>query len=171
MMHAVPSEHKGGKSMSYLCTEVTRFVLHLGHQNIILRSDDERSTVSLGNAVRKALRAFGVGCKLEFVAVGNHQANGGAEATVNVLRQLAMTFLQRVEHGCGLDKPVFGAMHPFTAWSLVHAAWIHNRFVVTQGQTSYERIFDAPYSGKICCFGEDCHGLCQDSTQRSPNMA
>ena len=54
----------------------------------------------------------------------------------------------------GLDKPVFGAMHPFTAWSLVHSAWIHNRFVVSQGQTSYERIFDAPYSGKICCFGE-----------------
>ena len=46
-----------------------------------------------------------------------------------------MTFLQRVEHGCGLDKPAFGALHPFTSWSFVHAAWVHNRYVVTQGHT------------------------------------
>ncbi len=168
MMHSVPTEHKGGKSMSYLCTEVTRFVLHLGHQSVILRSDDEPSTVALGNSVRKALRAFGVGCKLEFAAVGNHQANGGAESTVNVLRQLAITFLQRVGHGCGLDKPVFGALHPFTAWSLVHAAWVHNRFVVTQGQTSFERIFDAPYSGRICCFGETVMAYVKTSRKGAP---
>ena len=168
MMHAVPTEHKGGKSMSYLCTETTRFVLHLGHRDVIIRADNEPSTVSLGNAVIKALRAFGVGCKPEFTAFGNHQANGGAESTVNVLRQLAMTFLQRVEHGCGLDKPVFGALHPFTAWSLVHAAWVHNRYVVTQGQTSFERIFDAPYSGKICCFGETVMAYVKTTRKGAP---
>ena len=74
-------------------------------------------------------------CKLEFVTVGNHQGNGAAEVTVQVIRKLGMCFLQRLVAGGGLDKPVFGAHHPLTAWCLVHASWIHNRYATTSGQT------------------------------------
>ena len=97
-----------------------RFIVHLGHHAVILRCDDEPSTVALANSTRKSLRSFGVACKLEFVTVGNHQGNGAAEATVQVIRQLGLCFLQRVEAGGGLDKPTFGAHHPLTAWCLVH---------------------------------------------------
>ena len=154
MMHSVPTQQKGGRSLVYLCTELVRFILHLGHQAVILRCDDEPSTVALANSTRKSLRSFGVSCKLEFVTVGNHQGNGAAEVTVQVIRQLGMCFLQRLEAGGGLDKPVFGAHHPLTAWCLVHASWIHNRYATTSGQTAYERAFDSPYQGRICQFGE-----------------
>ena len=154
MMHSVPTQQKGGRSLVYLCTELVRFILHLGHQAVILRCDDEPSTVALANSTRKSLRSFGVACKLEFVAVGNHQGNGAAEVTVQVIRQLGMCFLQRLEAGGGLDKPVFGAHHPLTAWCLVHASWIHNRYATTSGQTAYERAFDSPYQGRIRQFGE-----------------
>ena len=154
MMHSVPTQQKGGRSSVYLCTELVRFVLHLGHQAVILRCDDEPSTVALANSTRKSLRSFGVSCKLEFVTVGNHQGNGAAEVTVQVIRQLGMCFLQRLEAGGGLDKPVFGAHHPLTAWCLIHASWIHNRYATTSGQTAYERAFDSPYQGRICQFGE-----------------
>ena len=90
---------------------------------------------------------LGVSCKLEFVTVGNHQGNGAAEVTVQVIRQLGMCFLQRLEAGGGLDKPVFGVHHPLTAWCLVHASWIHNRYATTSGRTAYERAFDSPYQG------------------------
>ena len=154
MMHSVPTQQKGGRSLVYLCTELVRFILHLGHQAVILRCDDEPSTVALANSTRKSLRSFGVSCKLEFVTVGNHQGNGAAEVTVQVIRQLGMCFLQRLEAGGGLDKPVFGAHHPLTACCLVHASWIHNRYATTSGQTAYERAFDSPYQGRICQFGE-----------------
>ena len=154
MMHSVPTQQKGGRSLVYLCTELVRFILHLGHQAVILRCDDEPSTVALANSTRKSLRSFGVSCKLEFVTVGNHQGNGAAEVTVQVIRQLGMCSLQRLEAGGGLDKPVFGAHHPLTAWCLVHASWIHNRYATTSGQTAYERAFDSPYQGRICQFGE-----------------
>ena len=86
--------------------------------------------------------------------VGSHASNGAAETTVNVIRQLSNTFMQQLEHQTGADKPVFSALHPLVAWSLVHASWIHNRFVINQGQTSYERSFDRPYTGKVCMFAE-----------------
>lgn len=41
MMHCVPAEQKAGKSLTHLCTELTRFIVHLGHQSVILRSDRE----------------------------------------------------------------------------------------------------------------------------------
>ena len=155
MMRSVPTQQKGGRSLVYLCTELVRFILRLGHQAVILRCDDEPSTVALANSTRKSLRSFGVSCKLEFVTVGNHQGNGAAEVTVQVIRQLGMCFLQRLEAGGGLDKPVFGAHHPLSAWCLVHASWIHNnRYATTSGQTAYERAFDSPYQGRICQFGE-----------------
>ena len=86
--------------------------------------------------------------------LGIIRANGAAEATVQVIRQLGMCFLQQLEAGGGLDKPVFGAHHPLTAWCLVHASWIHNRYATTSGRTAYERAFDSPYQWRICQFGE-----------------
>ena len=41
-----------------------------------------------------------------------------------------------------------------TAWSLVHSAWIRNRFVVQESQTAFEKAFDRVYNGLICSFGE-----------------
>ena len=41
-----------------------------------------------------------------------------------------------------------------TAWSLVQSAWIRNRFVVQEGQTSFERAFDRVYNGRICLWGK-----------------
>ena len=140
--------------MKYLCTELVRFILYLGHSSVTLRSDNKPSQLSLISATRKSLRSFGVECHVERVPVGSHASNGAAETTVNVIRQLSNTFMQQLEHETGADTPVFSALHPLVAWSLVHASWIHNRFVVNQGQTSYERSFDRPYTGKVCVFAE-----------------
>ena len=99
--------------------QLVRFFLHFGHHAVILRCDDEPSTVALANSPMKSLRSFGVTCKLE---LGNHQGNGAAEA-------IGMCFLQLEE----LARPTFGAYRP-TAWCLVHASWIRNRYATSSGQ-------------------------------------
>ena len=168
MVHAVPTEQKADKSLKYLCTELVRFVLYLGHSSVTLRSDNEPSQLSLISATRKSLRSFGVECHVETVPVGSHASNGAAEPTVNVIRQLSNTFMQQLEHQTGAEKPVFAALHPLVAWSLVHASWTHNRFVVNQGQTSYERSFDRPYTGKVCMFAEQVMAYVKTDKKGAP---
>ena len=67
MVHAVPTEQKADKSLKYLCTELVRFILYLGHSSVTLRSDNEPSQLSLISATRKSLRSFGVECHVETV--------------------------------------------------------------------------------------------------------
>ena len=58
---------------------------------------------------------------------------------------------------------------PMTAWSLVHAAWIRNRFVVQEGQTAFERAFDRVYNGRICSFGEVVLAFVKTSKKGAPS--
>ena len=71
---------------------------------------------------RKTLASFGVAVY-----------NGAAEKTVHLVRQLANCFMQELEKNGSADRPVFNSLHPMTAWSLVHAAWVRNHFVVQEG--------------------------------------
>ena len=137
-VHAVPTPAKGGRYLSYLTTELCRFVMYTQHRAVILRADSEPSTLALLESVRKTLTSFGVTCAVDTTPVGSHQSNGAAEKTVHLIRQLANCFMQQLEKNGGADRPVFKSLHPMTAWSLVHAAWVRNHFVVQEGQTAFE---------------------------------
>ncbi len=95
-----------------------------------LRSDSEPSTLSLLQSARKTLSSLGVTCHVETAPVGSHQSNGAAEETVHLVRQLAIGYMQQLEHNGGAPGPVFKSMHPVVAWSLIHAAWVRNHFAV-----------------------------------------
>ena len=154
LVHVVPTPNKGGRYLSYLTTELCRFVMYTQHKSIILRTDSEPATLALLDSARKTLTSFGIACAVETAPVGSHQSNGAAEKTVHLVRQLANCFMQQLEKNGGSDHPVFKALHPLTAWSLIHAAWVRNHYVVQEGQTAFERAFDRMYHGKICSFGE-----------------
>ena len=49
--HAVPAKSKAGQSMSYLVTELVRFVSFLGHGEVCFRSDDERPLLAFKTCV------------------------------------------------------------------------------------------------------------------------
>ena len=55
-------------------------------------------------------------------------------------------------------KVIFGCLHPLYSWAIIHAGWLHNRFVVNGGQTAYERASDRSHTGKIAMFAEDVLG-------------
>ena len=153
LAHVVPTPAKGGRYLKYLTTELCRFIVYTQHTSVTLRTD-EPSTLSLLECTRKSLSSLGVTCNVEVAPAGRHQSNGAAEKTVHLVRQLANCFVQQLETNGGATAPVFKSLHPVTAWSLVHSAWIRNRFVVQEGQTAFERAFDRVYNGRICSFGE-----------------
>ena len=77
--------------------------------------------------------------------------------------------MQQLEKNGGSDHPVFKALHPLTAWSLIHAAWVRNHYVVQEGQTAFESAFDRMYHGKICSFGEVVLGFVKTSKKGAPS--
>ena len=148
LVHVVPTPSKGGRYLSYLTTELCRFVMYTQHKSIILRTDSEPATLALLDSARKTLTSFGIACAVETAPVGSHQSNGAAEKTVHLVRQLANCFMQQLEKNGGSERPVFKALHPMTAWSLIHAAWVRNHYVVQEGQTAFERAFDRMYHAR-----------------------
>ena len=83
--------------INHLCTEFCRFILWLGHETISLKCDQEPSTLSLLEAVRKTCRCLGVKTIVETVAPGSHASNGAAEVTVKLLRRQANLLIQQLE--------------------------------------------------------------------------
>eukprot|EP00434_Breviolum_minutum_P041002 symbB.v1.2.036458.t1/scaffold5151.1/size30365/2 len=169
LVHAVPTPSKGGRYLRYLTTELCRFIVYTQHTAVTLRTDEEPSTLALLECARKALSSLGISCSVEEAPVGSHQSNGAAEKTVHLVRQLANCFMQQLEANGGAEQPVFKSLHPVTACSLVHAAWIRNRFVVQAGQTAFERAFDRLYNGRICCFGEVVLAIVKTTKKGAPS--
>ena len=158
MMSAIPTVQKGGKSLQYLTTEVMRFILQTQHAEFAIRTDREPSVLALAESVRKACRNMSLKVHDEGAPVGDHQANGAAEVTVQQLRAKAGLLIQQVEDKVAGGKVIFGCLHPLYSWAIIHAGWLHNRFVVNGGQTAYERASDRSYTGKIAMFAEDVLG-------------
>ena len=52
-MHVIPSPAKGGRYLNYLCTEFCRFLIWVGHTTVALKCDQEPSTLSLLEAVKR----------------------------------------------------------------------------------------------------------------------
>ena len=82
---ALPTLQKGGKSLSYLVTEMCRFIVQCGHTEVGLRCDGEPSTLALLEAVKRACAGLRIVVHSEPAPTGDHQANGAAEAMVGVL--------------------------------------------------------------------------------------
>ena len=154
LVAALPALGKGGKFFQYFVTELTRFVVSTGYREVRMRCDSEPATLAILEATIKTCRILGIQVTGEPTAVGNHEANGGAERTVELVRSHANILVTSLESCCGADRQVFGCDHPIYSWALVHSAWLHNRFKVSQGQTPYERACGRVYSGRLAQFGE-----------------
>ena len=170
MVIAIPTPAKGGKYVSYLATELGRFVVQTGHNPVTLRTDNEPSTLRILEATRKALRSVNVATYAEPSAPGDHQSNGAAETTVNIIRQQAALLVRQLEKGggCEDDRFIFESHHPVFTWSLLHASWLHNHYSVYQTHTPFEMVADRAYTGKICFFGEAVYGYLTPQAKSNP---
>ena len=78
------------------------------------------------------------------------------EQTVQAVRQLTCTIVSALEAKCGAqpDQELFPVNHPVFCWSVLHSAWIRNRYAVMQSLTAFERRRGSIYKGKVCEYGE-----------------
>eukprot|EP00435_Cladocopium_sp_Y103_P020660 s1870_g5.t1 len=58
---------------------------------------------------------------------------------VAVIRNKANLLVSQIEEATGCKEPVFSCLHPVYAWAIIHSSWIHNRYVVKQTMTGFER--------------------------------
>ena len=89
--------------MTYLTTELCRFIVHCGQTEVALRCDSEPSTLSFLDSVKRTCTGMRIVVHSEPSPTGDHQANGAAEAMVGVLRQKANFMVSQIEEatGCG----------------------------------------------------------------------
>ena len=92
--------------------------------------------------MKKTCRNLGIITHSEPTPVGDHQANGGAEVTVKIIRAQANVLVSAIEKECCEGRVIFGCNHPVYAWAVLHACWIHNRFSITNGSTPFELCSD-----------------------------
>ena len=104
----------------------------------------------------------------EGAPVGDHQSNGAAEITVQILRAKAGLLVQQSEDRLAGGKVIFGCNHPVFCWALIHAGRLHNHFSVSAGQRAYERCSDRVYTGKLAMFGEDVLGYLRTDLKAAP---
>ena len=168
LLGAIPSLAKGGKYFQYLVTELVRFVVSTGHRELRMRCDGEPSTLALLEACVKTCRTLGIRVVPEPTAIGSHQSNGGAERAVELIRSHANILVTHLESCCKATKQIFSCCHPVYGWALVHAAWIHNRFRVSQGQTAYERATGRSYSGRVAQYGERVMAFVKQEKKADP---
>jgi hypothetical protein len=149
---------------------MSRFVMYCGHSEIGLRCDGEPSTLALLEAVQKALAALNVVVHSEPTPVGDHQANGTAEAMVRVLRAKANLLVQQIEESTGCPGPTFGCLHPAYSWA-------HSCSLVTQSlnfdstpclNTNGFLELEGSTVAKVALFGECVLGFLRTSLKGRP---
>ena len=91
--YAIPTERKGGASLTHMVTEAARFAMWLGHKSLQLRCDNENAIVALCTSLQKVLRGLGVDVIRDTVLVESHQSNGPAEQVVEIVRQHAAVLM------------------------------------------------------------------------------
>ena len=168
LMGAIPTPQKRGRCFNYIVTEVVRFIMQTNHREIGLRCDCEPSTLAILEAVKKTCRNLGIITHSEPTPVGDHQANGGAEVTVKIIRAQANALVSAIEKECCEGRVIFGCNHPVYAWAVLHACWIHNRFSITNGSTPFELCSGRMYTGKLAQYGERVLGFLKMELKGKP---
>ena len=115
----VPSKGPGDYAVAFL----VGYLRDLGFRRVVLKCDNEPSTVSLRNEVRKAAR------DVEIVdqgpPVGDHQANGGIEMGIRELKRQIRVIRLSTEKKFQMRIP---DDHPAMAWLPSFAAGLLARF-------------------------------------------
>ena len=87
-----------------------------------------------------------------------------AERAIQTVRAQGRTLVNYVEHQISARYP---DSHPIHMWSLLHSAWLLNRFHLHSqlGCTPFQSLFGRPYKGRVASFGQDMYGISQKKSK------
>ena len=134
-VHCIPVQRKG--QTKYLSQEIMRLIDFLGHIEVTPRCDQEHSTLSIQNLVRRARQRLNLKTVIEDAKVMKDGSNAAVEKAIDRARKQASVLLRALTGKIGFEvKP----QHPLFAWAFVHAGWVLTRFSVKAGVTPYELV-------------------------------
>ena len=129
-------------------------IAELGFANttVYLKNDQEPAlkAVIQGIIARRAAPTL-----LEESPVGSSQSNGPAESAVSIIGDGIRKLRIAIENKYSIVLPVNSNI---TAWLVLHAGFVHNRFQVGHdGKTPHSRIRGRPFNRELCEFAECVH--------------
>ena len=133
----------------YASSFLTAFIKSLGFKRILVRSDNERSLLSLIE------RVTGVELVLMTYPEGDHQANGLAEVGVREIKAQTRILRSQLEQRLGsrIDEK-----DPLMSWIPRHAANCVSRYkLVDDGRTPDQRPCGKTWERSVVEFGESVH--------------
>ena len=154
--HCVPC--KGADEDDYVATLVVNDILWLGHTEVIVKADNERSIQSLVARSLDVLRIRAIDegnlarASTEQPPAYDSQANGGTEVGVMLLRGLFRTLRLCLEAMIGLRVPINHAIMP---WLVQHTALLLTvQSRLPDGLTPWARARGRSFSQAMIGFGE-----------------
>ena len=146
----IPVSSKGEEHFAMATKEFVRVLNLLDHEKVTLRTDTEPSMLALRDSIVKTRLRDKLATEVQDATPDLHQGLG-VERYVRTIRDLAKCLISTIE---SKTKTTISSSSQIYAWSFRHAAWIYNRFHVSKdGTTSFERLLDRPYRGRLSPFG------------------
>jgi len=136
----------------------------LGYRRIKLKSDQERSEVTLRQMVVRLLKDQ-VDIVPEESPVGEHASNGEVENAIKQVQGMTRTLKDLIE--------AYGPMeidptHNISPWMVEYAAQLLSRYKVGEdGKTPYERIKGKKFKTPLVTFGERVRFLKSESVGKN----
>ena len=147
--HATTVDAKGVTKFSV--DNFVQFLHSLGHKRLILKSDNEPALLALKTAVKKE---SGIDIIFQEVAVGDHAANGMAEAGVREIAKECRVIKACLEHRLGSK---LHAKHPLLAPIPAYAAAMWSRcWLQESGKTAYHLNYGKEFKRRLPAYGEKC---------------
>ena len=150
-MGATVVDRKGASD--YASSFLTAFIKILGFKRILVRSDNERSLLSL--IERVTCNLTGVELVLMTSPEGDHQANGLAEVGVREIKAQTRILRSQLEQRLGsrVDE-----QDPLMSWIPRHAANFVSRYrIMDDGRTPDQRRCGKTWKRPVVEFGESVH--------------
>ena len=158
-VHCIPVQHKS--QIKYMSQEIMRFITFLAYSVVMLRCDQEPSTLQIQKMVQRARQRLNLRTVVEDAKVGDHGSNSAVEKAIDRIRNQASVFLHALTAKIGFQ---ILPQHPLFAWAFTHAGWTLTRFTVKT--TPFELISGHTYNAKLCAYGCPVMVFVGDTTQQ-----
>ena len=133
---------------------VVRDVLWLGYPQVLLKSDNEPTTVKIMQEALCSLKVNGVQAGEEHPPPYDSQANGAVESAVWQIKGRLVAMKSDLESRIQRKIP---PKHPIVAWMVPHLAdLLRFRLRGSDGKTPYERVRLRPFNTQLLHFAGNC---------------
>jgi hypothetical protein len=147
------------KLQSVVGAAVAKFLGELGYYDKVELAYDNEPVLAAGMRVAQTIRAAqGLETILQPGQMYGKARTSLAERSIQTVRAQGKCLMLHLEEKMRVK---FAPEHPLRGWSVIHGAWLLNRFHIASsiGTTAFMSLRGRPYKGRVCAFGEEVFAL------------